>query len=48
MNKTPLPPQKIVFNCNVLIIRTMQRNDLKTSEKGQIWHKLRQIKQLYK
>lgn len=48
MQKRPLTPQKIVFNCNVLIIRTMQRNDLKTSEKGQIWHKLRQIKQQYK
>jgi|688.fasta_scaffold181314_3 hypothetical protein len=48
MQTRPLTPQKIVFNCNVLIIRTMQRNDLKTSEKGAIWHKLRQIKNLYK
>ena len=48
MQTHPLPPKKIVFNCNVLIIRTMQRTDLKTSEKGQIWHKLRQIKQQYK
>lgn len=46
--KRPLPPQKIVFNCNVLIVRTINRNDITTTQKAQIWHKLKQIKQQYK
>ena len=48
MQTRPLPPQKIIFNCNVLIVRTINRTDLKTTQKAQIWHKLRQIKNLYK
>lgn len=48
MQKRPLTPQKIVFNCNVLIVRTINRKDITTTQKAQLWHKLRQVKQLYK
>lgn len=48
MQTRPLPPQKIIFNCNVMIVRTINRNDLTTTQKAQIWHKLRNIKQQYK
>jgi hypothetical protein len=44
MNKQPLPLQKVLFNCNRLIVLTHKRKDLTTSQKALKWHKIKEFK----
>lgn len=43
MNTRPLPPQKVYFNCQRLIVLTHRRKDLTTQQKALKWYKIKQF-----